>query len=127
MFESVIEGLKDMRLAEKSDDEILAVVTPIMDNLMQASTEIDHAKHVRDFTPRLKQVVTAEHLDKVCRRYQAEWGFLDRREVVAIFRRRDSIAVVWKQWCTGSNDEFVAELVLVEDGGKLLVDHVVFF
>ncbi len=116
-----------MQLATKSDDEILAVVTPMMDNLMQASTDIDHAKHVRDFTPRLKRIVTPEHLEKVCRRYQAEWGFLDKREVVAIFRRRDSVAVVWKQWCTDTDDEFVAELVLVEDDGKHFVDHVVFF
>jgi hypothetical protein len=98
-----------------------------MDNLMQASTEIDHAKHVRDFTHRLRQIVTPDHLQKVCERYQAKWGFLDRREVVGIFRRKDSIVVVWKQWCTKTDDEFVAELVLLEEDGRYLVDHVVFF
>ncbi len=43
--------------------------------------------------------------------------------------RSDSeiLAVVWKQWCTGTDDEFVAELVLVEQDGRYLVDHVVFF
>ena len=116
-----------MKLTTQSDSEILAVVDPIMDNLMQASTDIDHAKHVRDFTEKLKAIVTPEHLDKVCRRYQARWGLLDRRELVAIFRRADSIAVVWKQWCTKTDDEFVAELVLVEQDGRHLVDHVVFF
>lgn len=116
-----------MQLASASDEEILAVVNPIMDNLMQASTEIDHAKHVRDFTHRLRQIVTPDHLQKVCERYQAEWGFLDRREVVGIFRRKDSIVVVWKQWCTKTDDEFVAELVLLEEEGRYLVDHVVFF
>ena len=116
-----------MELAEKTDADILAVVGPIMDNLMAASTDIDHARHVRDFTERLKAIVTPEKLTEMCRRYQAEWGYLDRRELVAIFRREDSIAVVWKQWCTRSNDEFVAELVLVEENGRYLVDHVVFF
>ena len=37
-----------------SDSEILAAVEPIMDNLMQGSTEIDHARHTRDFTDRMK-------------------------------------------------------------------------
>ena len=116
-----------MELAKKSDAEILAVAKPIMDNLMQASTEIDHAKHTRDFTDRLKAVVTEERLQEICARYQPEWGFFADREPVAIFRRPDSIVVVWKQFCTKADGEFVAEMVLVEDGGRILVDHVVVF
>ena len=116
-----------MRLAKESDEAILAVANPIMNNLMQASTEIDHARHVRDFTERLKAIVTPEHLEKVCRRYQAKWGYLERREPVAVFRRKDSVAIVWKQWCTNTTDEFVAEMVLIEQDGRYLVDHVVFF
>lgn len=116
-----------MKLASRSDAEILAVVNPIMDNLMEASTRVDHAMHVRDFTDRLKAIVTPEHLATVCARYQEAWGTLTRREFVAIFRRDDSVAVIWKQWCSRTDDEFVAELVLVEEDGRYLVDHVVFF
>jgi len=116
-----------MELATRSDSEILAVADPIMDNLMAASTAIDHASHVRDFTDRLKAIVTPEALDKMCRNYQEKWGFLGKRELVAVFRRKTSIAVVWKQFCTRTDDEFVAELVLVEEEGRYLVDHVVFF
>ncbi len=39
-----------MTLADKSDMEILAIADPIMDNLLEGSTEIDHEKHTRDFT-----------------------------------------------------------------------------
>ena len=116
-----------MELAKKSDDEILAIIDPMMDNLMAASTAIDHARHVRDFTDRLKAIVTREAFDKICRNYQNKWGFLGEREFVALFRRKSSIAVVWKQSCTGTDDEFVAELVLVEEDGRYLIDHVVFF
>lgn len=116
-----------IKLAQLSDSAILEIASPIMDNLMQASTDIDHARHVRDFTERLKTIVTPERLRSICTRYQQEWGYLDRREPVAVFRRADSVAVVWKQWCTGTEDEFVAELVLIEQEGRYLVDHVVFF
>jgi len=37
-----------MTLAEKSD-RVLAVADPIMDNLMEGSTEINHEKHTRDY------------------------------------------------------------------------------
>lgn len=116
-----------MDLVHKSDDEILQVVNPIMDNLMEASTALDRERHVRDFTARAKSVVTTEHFKRVCEKYQNEKGLFANREWVAIFRRPNSIAVVWKQWFTQAPGEHVAELVLVQDGDRYLVDHVMVF
>lgn len=107
-----------MELAKKSDEDILAVANPIMDNLMEGSTEINHAKHTRDFTERLKAIVTPEHLMQVCKRYQVEWGYFSHREFVAVFRRPSSVAIVWRQWCTKQEGEFVAEMVLVQQGSR---------
>ena len=116
-----------MDLAQKSDAEILAVVTPIMDNLMDASTAIDYERHTRDFTDRLKSVLSEESLQSICEHYQSTKGFFAKREFVAAFRRPDSVAVVWQQRFTKQPGEFVAELVLVQQGGKYLVDHVMVF
>ena len=38
-----------VKLESMSDVEILDIVNPIMDNLMDASTAIDHERHIRDF------------------------------------------------------------------------------
>lgn len=116
-----------MELVNKSDTEILAIADPIMDNLMQGSTEIDHEKHTRDFTDRLKTIVTKEHLTQVCHHYQAAWGYFTQREFVAIFRRPNSIAIVWKQFCSQHEGEFVAEIVLVEQDSRYLVDHALIY
>ena len=116
-----------MLLANQSDEDILKIANPIMNNLMEGSTEINHVKHTRDFTDRMKRIVTKDYLEKVCKRYQAEWGYFSKREFVAIFRRPLSIAIVWKQWCTKQDGEFVAELVLVEQDSRYLVDHVMVF
>ena len=53
-----------MELASYSDSEILAIIEPLMDNMLAGSTEIDHAKHVRDFTHRLKVIVTEDNLSR---------------------------------------------------------------
>jgi len=96
-----------MELANKSDDEILKIANPIMDNLMEGSKEIDHEKHTRDFTDRMKGIVTKDYLKKVCERYQAEWGHFAKREFVAVFRRPSSAAIIcppnkrensWPNW-----------------------------
>ena len=50
-----------MSLAQMTDAEILAFVQPLMDNCLAGSIECDHAKHVRDFTDRLRAIVTPEN------------------------------------------------------------------
>lgn len=116
-----------MDLAQKSDAEVLAVAAPIMDNLMDASTAIDYERHTYDFTERAKSVLSKELLLSICEHYQSTKGFFDKREFVAIFRRPDSVAIIWRQWFTKQSGEFVAELVLVQQGGRYLVDHVMVF
>ena len=82
-----------MNSEKMSENEILAIATPIMDNLMEASTRIDHEAHIRDFTDRMKNIVTKEYLQKVCEQYQKRKGFFSERKPVAVFKRPDSAAV----------------------------------
>jgi hypothetical protein len=116
-----------MTLENMSDDDILRVANPIMDNLMDASTVIDHERHIRDFSDRMKAIVTKDYLHKVCEKYQREKGYFSRREPVAVFRRPGAVAIVWKQWFTKAPGEFVAEMVLIEQDGRFLVDHAMVF
>ncbi len=116
-----------MNFEYMSDTEILDIATPIMDNLMEASTRIDYEAHVRDFSDRMKKIVTKEYLLNVCRRYQAEKGFFAARHSVAVFKRPESAAIVWKQRFTKAKGEFVAEMVLVRQNGRYLCDHAMVF
>ncbi len=116
-----------MNFLEMSEKEILDIANPIMDNLMQASTDIDHAKHVQDFTNRAKAIVTKEHLERVCTKYQLEKGTWGKREPIAVLRRPDSAAIIWKQLCSKVDGEYVAEIVLTHQNGRFLVDHAMVF
>ena len=116
-----------MELAEKSDAEILSVANPMMDNLMDASTQVDYERHIRDFSDRLKAQLPKERLEWICQEYQSTKGFFSDREFVTLFRRPDSIALIWKQCFTKQAGEFVAEMVLIQQSGKYLVDHVMVF
>jgi hypothetical protein len=98
-----------MTLESMSDEEILRVADPIMDNLMDASAAIDHERHIRDFSERMKAIVTKEFLHQVCEKYQREKGYFSRREPVAVFRRPGAVAIIWKQWFSKAPGEFVAE------------------
>ncbi|PTQ85348.1 hypothetical protein [Nitrosomonas ureae] len=116
-----------MSFEKMGDQQLWDIANPIMDNLMDASTQLDHAKHVRDFTERMKAIVTPEYFQRICQQYQAEKGYFSTRMPVAVFRRPDSVAIVWKQSFTKAPGEFVAEMVLVHKNGKYRVDHVMVF
>lgn len=116
-----------MKLESMSDEQILGIANPIMGNLMTASTSIDHERHVRDFSDRLKGIVTKEHLLKVCEKYQRGKGYFSRREPVAVLKRPGAAAIVWKQWFTKAPGEFIAEMLLVEKDGKYLAEHTMVF
>lgn len=113
-----------MNWLEMSESEILAIANPIMDNLMQASTDIDHERHVKDYTEKLKSIVTKESLEAQCKEYQAKLGYFAEREFAAVFRKETDVAIFWKQRYTKSTGEHIAFLRLISEGEKVLVQNV---
>lgn len=81
-------------IADMSDAAILDAVTPIMDQLMEGSTKIDHARHTHDSTDRMKALLSPERLEAICRDYQTRIGFFGKREFCCLFRRERSVAVI---------------------------------
>lgn len=108
---------------ESSDEELLAIFKPMMDDCLTGANEIDHARHVRDFTERLSKIVTRENLEAQCASYQPRLGTFGRREFIYLFRRKTSIAVVWRQFFTKSDDEFVNQANFVMLDRRVLIDH----
>ncbi|MEA2047759.1 MAG: hypothetical protein U9O64_04850 [Campylobacterota bacterium] len=111
-----------MKLAMKNG--IMNIANPIMDNLMQSSTDIDYEKHVINFSEHLKSIVTKENLQKQCKEYQKDLGYFSRRELVGIFKKATDVRVFWKQWYTKSTDEYVAFIHLKNNNGKIEVVNV---
>ena len=114
-------------LCQKTDDEILNIIEPLIDNMLAGSTERNHSKHVADFTNRLKVIVTEENLSRQCEDYQNHLGYFARREFVSLFRRKYSLAATWRLFFTKSEDEFVLEAMFVKRDGKLQIDHCMIF
>ena len=120
----MILPIKTMNFLELDKEEILTIGNPMMDNLMAASTEINHKQHVKDFTKRLRNIVTEEWLKHVCEDYQTTKGFFTKRTVIDVLRREDSAAIIWKQHYSIAKGEFLAEMIIVKEGDRYLVDHV---
>ena len=114
-------------LYKKTDDELLSIFEPLMENLLQGSTERDHQKHTKDFTQRIRNLVSKEKLERMCSEYQKKLGYFTKREFLYLFRRKDSVAVIWRLFFTKSDDEFVLEAVFIENNGRIMIDHCMIF
>ena len=112
-----------MDFEELSEEKIIKMANSMMDNLMEASTSIDHKRHTQDFSERLKKIVTKEHLNNVCEKYQKEKGFFAERSLIAVLRRPNSAMITWKQKFTKVSGEYLAEMIIIHKNGKFLIDH----
>ena len=112
---------KMSKLTDMTDAEILAIAEPMMDNLLDGSNEVDHAKHVRDFTQRLKDIVTKANLEAQCA--NRSLGYFSKREFVCVFRKQHNVGVVWRQFFSKSDDEYVNHAIFVQRGDQILIDH----
>lgn len=110
-----------MNFLELNEEEILRIIEPIMDNCLNGSNENDHAKHVRDFTQRMREIVTPENLKMQLS--QEPRAFFTDREFIHLFRRQNSIGIIWKQYISSSRDELMNQAIFVERNEKILIDH----
>lgn len=114
-------------LEQLSDDEALNIANQMMDALMQASTEKNYAAHIQHFSKRAQNTLDETQFEVVCEVYQKKNGFFGEREFVALFRRPDSIAFIWKQGYSKVEGDYVAEMVMVIEDGQYKVDHAFVF
>ena len=92
-----------------------------MDSCLEGSNEGDHKKHTKDFTDRMKSIVTPEELK---RQLSIEPKiFWTKRGFVSLFRRSYSVEIVWKQKTFSSSDELINQATYKEVEGKILIDH----
>ena len=110
-----------MTFINMNEKEILDIIEPIMDNCLEGSNEANHQKHTRDFTDRMKNIVTPENLKKQLS--HSPRAYFTKRKFIHIFRRNKSIGVVWKQSISTSNDELMNQTIFVEMNKKILIYH----
>lgn len=110
-----------------SDQALLDIANPMMDGLMDASIRKDYLAHVQYFTQRAKSVLDETQFNIVCGVYQEKMGIFTDRQFVALFRRPESVAFIWKQNYSKVAGDYVAEMVLVIEDDQYKVDHAFVF
>lgn len=115
------------KISDISDQAALKIANQMMRDLMDASTQKDYAQHIRHFSKRAQTMLDETQFEVICEVYQKKLGFFQDREFVALFRRPDSIAFIWRQKYSKAQGDFVAEMVMIVEDGEYKVDHAFVF
>jgi hypothetical protein len=112
-----------MNLLKESEEAILKVANPIMDNLMDASTNNDFERHIRDFSDRIKLKFTQDEFVKQREEYQSKWGDFTKRDYIGSTKTGNIVNVYWKQCFSKTDDDFLAVLTLTQKNGQYVVER----
>ena len=110
-----------MALFEFSDEKLIQIATPVMNNLMEGSTRRDWAMHTKDFTEGARESLSEQELLRQCEVYQSSYGDFGGRELLGIVRHPVYVTFYWKQVMTRAEGEYLALLSLVEVDGAVRV------
>lgn len=106
-----------MDLLAMSDAEILQVANPIYSELIEAS----NSRNWNLFVKRMPQDLVSDELRLDVENQWDNVPFLtalsEKRELLGVLRRESSVHVLWKQWTTINDTEYLGVLVLQEVDG----------
>jgi hypothetical protein len=108
-----------MEISAKSDSEILLIADAIWDDIVKGAND-------KDWKLFSKYMVETDATDEAKKDVEMQWeqvplltSLSKKREFISILRRGDNVLVLWKQWSTKEEGEFLAVLNLKSIDAKV--------
>lgn len=112
-----------MSCLELSDEEVVRIAEPMMDDIMLGVSRRDYRLHSTNFSVNLKSLITPERFADDCDQRERDWGLPGERELTTIFRKHKSFSLIWLQHYTRTDEQVIALTTIALKGGRYFVDH----
>ena len=112
-----------MDFTEKNEKEILDIATPIMDNLMEASANVDYEAHIRDFSLPVPEGFTKEAFQQDCKEYQSQYGTFTDRKYLGQTTNAHFVNIYGVQSYSKTESQHLAILTLSVQNNKYVVNR----
>ena len=106
-----------MNLLEKTNEEILEIADPLMDELVISSNKRDYLGFIKHFSKEMLMGANEIEIGKQWSKNKLLSSLSVEREFLGCLRRNEYISVLYKQTSDEVPGEFLGRLVLgIEDG-----------
>ena len=111
-----------MNFSNKSDAEILAYAEPFLDNIIEASNELDYVRFSRNLSDSFKNAFTEQEFIAQQAACLEKFGKISKnREFIRCIRRQQSVSVLWVSAFEKLDGEVLAAMQLDEEDGEMKV------
>lgn len=112
-----------MSCLELSDEQIVRIAEPMMEDTMLGVSRRDYRLHSTHFSVNLKARITSDVFTSDCDQREQDWGLPGSRELTTIFRKHKSFTLVWLQQYTRTDEQVIAMTTIALKGGRYFVDY----
>ena len=105
----------------QSNEQVLAIADPIMDNIFDGLNNDDYYKYSRDFDSTLKETLSPERFLSVHKEIKDWVGNYLYREYLGFINRQAITIIFWKGVFDKTQDEILIKLVVSEHEGNYFV------
>ena len=110
-----------MKLAEKTDQEILEIAEPIWSNLVNSSNTKDYGSFTKDFSSQMLYGANEVELGKQWANNKLLTNLSEKKKVFGCLRRNLHVTVLYKQTSDKVPGDFLGRLVLGVEDDKVKV------
>ena len=106
-----------MKLVEKSDEEIIEIADPLIDNLVKSSNNKDYLGFIKNFSKSMMLAASEVEIGKQWTSVEMLTSLSNEREYLGCLRRNNHVTVLYKQKSFEIPGDFLGRLVIgIEDG-----------
>jgi hypothetical protein len=110
-----------MNILATSEEEVLAVVTPLAEN-MQVGWDVDsYEQFSKSFTEGMKKVVNKDNYEKQRKRIFKDLGKHTKLEFVATHKNPGNFIAIWKLHCKNRETPALVTYIFVEYNEMVLI------
>ncbi|MCJ8275179.1 MAG: hypothetical protein MJK04_37980 [Psychrosphaera sp.] len=111
-----------MNFSNKTDAEILAYADPFLDNIINASNELDYQKFSKDLSKTMKGAFAKCDFIEQQMALQEKVGDIDiNREFVRCIRRQQGVSILWVTHFEKIDGEVLAAIRMDEENGQMKI------
>jgi hypothetical protein len=111
-----------MNFNDQTDEEILSIANPFLDNIIDASNEINYEKFARDLSKNLKNQFSETDFVEQQKVFQEKFGKITKnREFIRCLRRKQSVSILWVTSFEKVDGEVLAAMQIDEEDGEMKV------
>ncbi len=108
-------------IVEDSDERIIALAEPLVQNLLDGAEAQDYGKFSRDFSHSMKSVMPHDLFMEQTIGLHHVRGKCTSRKPLGVLRKNKTVLVLWSARYEKTEDDMLIQLKLVMENGKLVI------